>query len=59
MNLRGQSGYASSRLTLNAFSISFGLETYRQADSHNTVFNCFLHRPVRLELHIHSVGGSI
>lgn len=50
MNLRGESVIAYSRLTLDAFSISFRLNPRRQADMESTNFNRILHLPVRLEL---------
>jgi hypothetical protein len=51
MNLRVQSGFAHSRLTLDAFSqFQSGLSTAGQADYELSEFHCILHRPVSLEL---------
>jgi hypothetical protein len=46
MNLRVQSGLANSSPTLDAFSISSGHRTCRQADMWSAEFNRILHRPV-------------
>jgi hypothetical protein len=50
MNLRGESVVAHSRPTLDAFSISFRLDSCQQADMESANFNRIPHLPVRQEL---------
>lgn len=50
MNLRVHSGIAHSSLALNTFSILIRPSTGQTSQLWKAGFNCFLHRPYRLEL---------